>query len=65
MLLVLDEADLLFGFGHEQLLREFIQHLPGMMIFSVLHFYLSKNFFFIDKKITTETSWRLCSYSQL
>ena len=33
--LVLDEADLLFGFGHEQLLREFIQHLPGMVINSV------------------------------
>ena len=33
--LVLDEADLLFGFGHEQLLREFIQHLPGMMIYLV------------------------------
>lgn len=27
--LVLDEADLLFGFGHEKYLREFIQFLPG------------------------------------
>ena len=25
--LVLDEADLLFGFGHETVLRELIQHL--------------------------------------
>ena len=29
VVLVLDEADLLFGFGHEKLLREFIQFLPG------------------------------------
>jgi len=27
--LVLDEADLLFGFGHEKYLREFIKFLPG------------------------------------
>ena len=27
--LVLDEADLLFGFGQEKMLREFIQYLPG------------------------------------
>ena len=44
MFLVLNEADLLFGFDHEQLLREFIQHLPGMMIFSVLHLSLFKIF---------------------
>lgn len=47
--LVLDEADLLFGFGHEQVLRELIQHLPGHQQTMLMSATLSENVDIIKK----------------
>ena len=47
--LVLDEADLLFGFGHESVLRELIQHLPGHQQTMLMSATLTENVEIIKK----------------
>merc|ERR1719431_1729451 len=48
-MLVLDKADLLFGFGHEQQLKELIAHLPGHRQTFLMSATLSENVEIIKK----------------